>query len=52
MFVLVGWGAGYIIIAISAISGVWSNLILVKISSDHKIKNYEDIMLKSGGTCL
>lgn len=52
MFVIVGWAMGYIIVAVSAISGVWSNLMLVKLSEKHKIKNYEDILLQSGGTCL
>lgn len=28
MFVIVGWGMGYILLIISATSGVWSNLIL------------------------
>ena len=52
MFVIVGWGLGYILLLVGAFAGIWSNLILVKLSEEHNIKNYEDICLRSGGTCL
>lgn len=52
MFVIVGWGMGYILLAIGAFAGIWSNLILIKLAEEHKIKNYESICLRSGGPCL
>lgn len=52
MFVIVGWGLGYILLIVGAVSGIWSNLILVKLSEQHKISNYEGICLRSGGPCL
>ena len=52
MFVIVGWGLGYFLLLVGAFAGIWSNLILVRLSEEHKIKNYEDICLRSGGTCL
>ncbi len=52
MFVLVGWGMGYVLLITGAVSGIWSNLIIANLSVEHKIPNYEAIAMKAGGNCL
>jgi len=52
MFVLVGWGMGYILLIVSGFAGIWSNLILAQLSEKHRIPNYDSIALKAGGTCM
>ncbi len=52
MFTLVGWGMGYVLLIVGAVSGIWSNLILARLSDQLKIKNYEAIAEKAGGNCL
>jgi amino acid permease len=41
MFCIVGYGLAYVLLVISALSGIWSNLILVDLSEKYKIKNYD-----------
>lgn len=41
MFCIVGWALAYILLIVSALSGVWSNLILAQLSEKHNIKNYD-----------
>ena len=52
MFTLVGWGIGYVLLIVGAVSGIWSNLILAQLSDKLKIKNYEAIAEQAGGNCL
>lgn len=52
MFVLVGWGMGYVLLITGAVSGIWSNLIIANLSVEHRIPNYEAIAEKAGGNCL
>lgn len=52
MFVLVGWGMGYILLIVGAVSGIWSNLIIANLSVENRIPNYEAIAEKAGGNCL
>jgi hypothetical protein len=41
VFCIVGWGLAYIMLIISGISGVWSNLILAHLADKHKVRNYD-----------
>lgn len=52
MFCIVGWGMAYILLIVSALSGVWSNLILVDLAMKYKQPNYDHICKLAGGKCL
>ena len=52
MFVLCGYLMGYILMAVSAIAGTWSNLILARLAINHKKANYNEIVLLAGGPKL
>ena len=52
IFVLSGWAMGLILLVIGAIAGVWTNLILTKLATDHGLKNYDEVCFKAGGDCL
>ena len=41
VFCIVGWGLGYILLIVSFLSGVWSNLILSELADKAKVRNYD-----------
>jgi hypothetical protein len=52
MFVLCGYLMGYILMAVSALAGIWSNLILARLAIKHKKSNYNEIVFLAGGPKL
>jgi amino acid permease len=41
MFVLVGWGMGYVLLIVGAVASVWSNLIIAYLSEKYRLPNYD-----------
>jgi amino acid permease len=41
MFVLVGWGMGYVLLIVGAFASVWSNLIIAYLSEKYRLPNYD-----------
>lgn len=52
VFCIVGWGLAYIMLIVSGITGVWSNLILAELADKYKVRNYDQLCGKAGGPCL
>ena len=52
VFVLSGWMIGLTLIAVGTLAGIWSNLMLAKMSIKHKLPNLYQIAFKAGGNCL
>ena len=51
-FMLSGWLAGLIMIAIGTIAGIWSNLLIAKMAIKYKLGNLDKIAFESGGNCF
>ena len=51
-FVLSGWAAGLIMIAIGTLAGIWSNLLIAKMAIKYKLGNLDRIAFASGGNCF
>ena len=52
VFVLSGYVTGLILITIGTIAGIWSNLLIAKLSIEHNLPNLDQIAGASGGNCL
>ena len=52
MFVLSGCMTGYILLFVSAVAGVWSNLMLAECAIKHKKANYDQVVALAGGKPL
>ena len=49
---LSGWVIGFILIIIGCIAGIWSSLLIAKLTVKYRIKNYDEIAFVAGGKCL
>ena len=52
MFVLSGYFVGYVLLLVSAVAGVWSNLMLAEVAIRHKKTNYDQVVQAAGGKPL
>jgi len=52
VFVLSGWATGLILLAIGAIAGIWSNLLIAKMAIANGLTNLDQLAFKAGGNCL
>ena len=50
MFVLSGWATGIILLLVGSVAAVWSNLMLARLATYHKLGNLDQVALKAGGT--